>query len=292
MKNKHLISIITAMLIFGSIGVFRKQIPLPSAFIAFLRGIIGSVFLLIFILIKNGKVDFAGIKKNLFLLIVSGMSIGINWILLFEAYNQTSVSVATTCYYISPILLILGSIIFYKEKFTAKKGICILTSIVGMLLVSGITNGLPSGNNLIGILLALSAGFFYAVVTLISKKIKDVSNYEIGLVELFIAGITVIPYSLGFEKIEFSGLEPKSIVYLILLGILHTGIAYALFFVAANKLPAASVAICSYIDPASALIFSYIFLEERIGIIGFLGAAMIILSSFVANFNFKRSKQH
>ena len=122
MKAK--LELLTAMLIFGTIGLFRRMIPFPSSVIANTRGIIGTSFLILFVFLTKQKLNFTSIKKNLILLVLSGTLIGFNWILLFESYNYTSVAVSTVCYYMAPIFVILASPVFFKEKLTAKKIIC------------------------------------------------------------------------------------------------------------------------------------------------------------------------
>ena len=144
-------SLILAMVIFGTIGIFRKYIPLPSGIVACARGILGVVFLLVFIKIKKIKMDRESIKKHLWILLVSGGFIGLNWVLLFESYRYTSVAVATLCYYMAPIFVIFASPIFLKEKLSLKQVICSLIALLGMVFVSGILNvGFKNIKELIG----------------------------------------------------------------------------------------------------------------------------------------------
>ena len=114
-----------SMLIFGTIGLFRRWIELPSSLVAMARGAIGMVFLLLVLRAKKQRLDGAAIRKNLPLLIPSGAALGINWILLFEAYNYTSVATATLCYYFAPMLIVLASPLALHEKLTARKLACV-----------------------------------------------------------------------------------------------------------------------------------------------------------------------
>ena len=286
MEKRQTLSLIVAMLVFGSIGVFRRLIPLPSAFIAFTRGIIGALFLLAFIFIKYKRLNLKTIKQNLLILALCGAFIGVNWVLLFEAFNYTYVSIATMCYYVSPIFVLIGSLIFYRERLTLKKGICALASLFGMVLVSGILEGEVKSKDILGILLALGASVFYAAVTLLSKKLDGVSRYETGFVELLFAGIIVLPYSLSFEEITLGALDFTDVFLLLLVGILHTGIAYAMFFGATSALPSSKVALFSYIDPASSLLFSFFILSERISLLSRIGAIVILISAAISDLSF------
>ena len=289
-KGGYTVSLVLSMLIFGSIGIFRRLLDLPSGFIAMARGVIGALFLLVFLLLSRKGVGKDGIKKNILPLAVSGALIGINWIFLFEAYRYTSVATATLCYYVSPVFVFFGSLIFFKEKFTLKKGMLALTSLVGMVLVSGVLENELNADEALGIAFALLAGLFYACVTLLSRKLDDVSRYDTALVELSFAAIAVAPYTIIAEDVSFVGFGIDSLFLLILVGILHTGVAYALYFGAASALPASKVAIYSYIDPICALLLSFVVLKEVPSSLGVIGAAMIILSAVCGDIDFKRVK--
>ena len=152
--------LILAMTIFGTIGIFVKYIPLPSSVIACTRGFVGVIFLLLVTLISKNKISFKDIKKNLLLLVISGAFIGINWILLFEAYRYTTVATATLCYYMAPIFITIASPFILKEKLTLKKSFCVLVALIGMFFVSGIVGTADLHISVPGILCGLGAAFF------------------------------------------------------------------------------------------------------------------------------------
>lgn len=273
-ERKYRLSLIMSMIIFGTIGIFRRYIPLPSATLAMLRGYIGLLFLVIFIIVKREKISWINIRKNLVLLIVSGALIGFNWILLFEAYKYTTVSTATLCYYMAPIFVILAVPIFLKEKITINKLMCICIAIIGMVLVSGV---LKSGlGNIKGILLGLGAACFYASVIILNKKIKNISAYDKTIFQLLAAAVVITPYSFVFEDISLGKIKPIIIVMVLIVGILHTGIAYVLYFGSIKVLKAQTVAIFSYMDPIISIILSSIMFKERMGLIEILGAILIL----------------
>ena len=107
--GKSKLSLMGAMVIFGTIGLVRRYIDLPSSFIALARAVIGTVFLLGVVALTKKKPDWAGIRKNGLVLVLSGAFLGFNWVFLFESYRCTSVATATLCYYMAPILVILAS---------------------------------------------------------------------------------------------------------------------------------------------------------------------------------------
>lgn len=281
--RKSTLMFITSMLIFGTIGIFRRYISLPSAFLAFSRGIMGGLFLLAFMKLK--KKD-AGQKLpvSAFIgLVVTGALMGINWILLFEAYNYTTVSVATLCYYMQPTIVILLSPIIFREALTRKKALCATIAIIGMVLVSGVTaEGGTRGGDLRGILLGLGAAVFYASVVIMNNKIQGIEAYQKTTIQLLSAGIVMIPYLALTGGFSSEGFTVTSVLLLLVVGIVHTGIAYVMYFGSMDGLRVQSIALLSYIDPVSALFFSALLLKERLSIPSMIGAVMIIGSAIVS----------
>lgn len=277
-----------SMAIFGTIGLFRRDIPLASGTIAFARGVGGTVFLLLFALLRGEKLSAAAIRRNLPVLLLSGAFIGFNWIFLFEAYNYTTVATATLCYYFAPVFVILLSPLVLHEKLTVKKGICTAVALVGMVLVSGVLQAGFSGNSEIrGVLFGLAAAVLYGSVMLLNQKLHDISAYEKTIMQLACAAIVVLPYVLLREAGSFVMPDAKAAVLLLVVCVVHTGIAYVLYFGSMKDLSAQTVAVFSYIDPVLAVLLSAIVLREEIGMTGYIGALLILGATFTAEVGFR-----
>ena len=281
------IKITAAMVTFGTIGILVRYIPLPSSIIALVRGVLATIFLLA--VMAGGKrwPDKTAITRNLALLLISGALIGFNWILLFEAYNYTSVAVATLCYYLAPVFVIIASPFVLQEKLSMKKALCVIAALAGMVLVSGvIQNYVRGGNtedlNLTGVLLGIGAGALYATIILMNKKLKDISSYDTTVMQLAAASIVLMPYCLLTVDMGALEVTPVSAVLLLIVGIVHTGIAYVLYFGSIKELPAQTVAIFSYIDPILAVLLSALLLKESMDMLSILGAILILGSTFVS----------
>jgi RarD protein len=214
-------------------------------------------------------------------LIVSGALIGINWILLFEAYNHTTVAVATLCYYMEPTIVTLLSPLLFREKLTGRKAACAAVAVAGMVLVSGVLEG-ARGGSLRGVLLGLGAALFYSAVVIMNKRITGVDMYRKTTVQLLSAGAVMVPYLLATGGLGGGEFTPAAVILLAVAGIVHTGLAYVLYFGGMERLRVQTVAILSYIDPVSALLFSALLLREPLSALGVLGAAMIIGSAIVS----------
>lgn len=278
---------VSSMLIFGTIGVLRRHIPLSSAFIAFVRGMLGGLTILAFMKVKGIKVREDLSRRQVLWLALTGAVMGINWILLFEAFNHTTVAIATLCYYMQPTIVILLSPVLFREKLSAKKLLCAAVAIAGMILVSGIINGNPQSGSFTGVLLGLGAAVLYAAVIIMNKSkiVCSVNAYRKTMIQLLSAGAVMIPYLiLSGTGIDSNALTPKTILLLLTAGILHTGIAYLLYFGSMSGIRVQSIAILSYIDPVSALFFSALFLKEPLSPAGIIGAVMIIGSAVIAEY--------
>jgi len=271
---------ITAMLIYGSIGIFRRYIPLSSAALAFARGLIGAAFLLCWMTLTGKTLKLRISKKKFLLLCLTGVALGANWLLLFESYNHTSVAVATLCYYMEPTILILLSPLLFKEKLTAKKLACAAVSLVGMVLVSGV---LENGDtDLTGILFGLGAAVLYSVVVILNKKNPVENAYGKTVVQLLASTVMLAPYLLLTEQGSTISLDTTAIVMLLIVGIAHTGIAYAMYFGSVQNLPSQTVAVFSYIDPVLAVVLAGTLLGETLSVSELIGAVLILGAALVS----------
>ncbi len=270
-------ALVFSMFAFGTIGIFRRYIPLASGLLAMSRGFIGALFLLVLVVLRKQKLDREAIRGNLILLIVSGALIGFNWILLFEAYRYTTVATATLCYYLAPTFVMLASPFVLGERLTKRKLGCVVISFVGMVLVSGVLSAGFSGvGELQGVLLGLGAAALYASVVLMNKRLGPIPAYDKTILQLISAAVVLIPYVIFAEKSSFAGSTPFVIFMLLVVGIVHTGLSYALYFGSMSSLPTQTVAIFSYIDPVVAVILSALLLKEEMTVAGIVGAGLIL----------------
>ena len=276
------IRVLTSMALFGTIGVFVRAIPLPSSMIAMIRGFVGAPFLLLVLLLRRQRLSGAAIRQNLPRLCLSGAMLGFNWIFLFEAYRYTTVATATLCYYLAPILLVVASPFLFREKMTLRKTLCILTALVGMGFVSGaVQNGLPAAGERRGILLALCAAVLYAAIVIENKRLQGLSPFERTILQLLISALILLPYNLLTGS--FAGMDLHAPVWplLLVVGVVHTGLSYYLYFGSVADLNAQTLAILSYIDPVVAVLLSALVLREPLGPLDVLGAVLILGAALV-----------
>lgn len=281
-----------AMGIFGTIGLFVRYIPLPSATIAFYRGIVGLLFLGAVMLLTKKKSDLKAIRKNLPILLLSGGAMGLNWVLLFESYRYTTIATATVCYYLAPLLLLLASPLL-GERLTAKKLLCILVAFVGLMFVSGFTrSGQIALSELKGVFFGIGAAVLYASVMFLNKKLSPIPAYDKTIVQLGSAALVLLPYLLltdGTSSLTaVASIQPWQQLLLLFVCVVHTGVAYVLYFGAIRDLNAHTVAVFSYLDPVLAIILSALIMRESMSVANIIGTVLILGSALYSELPTKK----
>ena len=259
--------LIASMTIFGTLGIFVRNIPVSSSELALYRAVLAALLIAVFLLVTKQHIPLANIKKEVPLLLASGVAMGINWILLFEAYKYTTVSVATLSYYFAPVIVTVVCPFLFKEKLTGKQIICFVMSTLGLVLITGISDK-GSGNDFIGILFGLGAAVFYATVILLNKFIKNVEGIHRTFLQFLSAIVILIPYVIMTSGVTLGKLNG--------IGLIHTGVTYCMYFSSLKELPGQKAAILSYIDPLIAVLISVTILGESMTLWQVIGGILIL----------------
>lgn len=268
--------LIASMVIFGTIGLFRRNIDISSGELAFYRAVLAAVFIGIFLLITGNRIPFGKIKKQLPILIISGIAMAFNWILLFEAYNYTTVSAATLSYYFAPVIVTVLCPFLFKEKMGIKQWICFIMSTVGIVLITGTGSSEAGNNHFLGIAFGLGAACLYATVIILNKFTKDVDGIHRTFIQFVSAVAALLPYVFMTDGINIHTLDMKGLALLLTVGIVHTGITYCMYFSSLKDLSGQKAAILSYIDPLVAVVCSVTVLHEEIGEPQIIGGVLIL----------------
>lgn len=253
--------LIASMIIFGTLGPFVRNIAVSSGELALYRAVLAALLIGVYLLATRQKIPFAHIKKEVPLLLASGAAMGINWILLFEAYRYTTVSAATLSYYFAPVIVTVVCPILFHEKLTGKQIVCFVMSTLGLVMITGIGN-IGGGRDFIGILFGLGAAVFYATVVLLNKFIKNVGGIHRTFLQFLSAIVVLIPYVLMTSGVTLGSLNGMGWGNLLIVGLIHTGVTYCMYFSSLKELPGQEAAILSYIDPLAAVLISVTILGE------------------------------
>lgn len=282
---------ILSMIIFGTFGLVVRQINLSSSEMALLSSSVGCLFLMFVFLVMNKSIPWKSVKANASVVILSAIALGGNWIFLYQSYSYTSITNATLAYYFAPVFVMILSPIVLNEPLPIKKMVCVGVAIVGMLLIVG--NGISASgkNDLLGIFFGLVAAAFYAALMLSNKFIKSMTRLEFTIIQLGTTALLLFPYVLFTEGFNILEVSRSSIPFIILLGIINTGIGFWLFFSGMQKLKGQSIAMLSYVDPFVAILISGVILKEQLTIIQMFGGALLLGSTFLSeNQSMKLSK--
>ena len=262
---------ILSMLIFGTNGLLVSRLSLSASQVVLLRTLLGGVLLTGLVLLRGGF-DRASVRAEAVPLLLGGAALGANWVALFEAYRLLNISLATLIYYTAPMLILLFSPLLFREKLNGAKITAICAVAVGLVCISGsIAFGGLSAH---GLLTALLSALFYAALIVFNKRIERTGGLQTAAIELDVAFLVVLLYVLStssFPRPLRSDLPAVAVI-----GLVNTGLAYLLYFSGLQKLPAQSVALISYVDPVSALLFSALFLHEALTPLQLFGAVLII----------------
>lgn len=275
MKTARL-KLIFSMFIFGTLGPFVRNIPLSSGELALCRAVLAAVLIGIYLAFSKNNICFPEIRKELPLLIFSGAAMGINWILLFEAYKYTTVSIATLSYYFAPVLVTVICPVLFRERLTPKQILCFVMSTIGVVMIIGVSGFGRSQSDLIGVLFGLGAALFYATVVLLNKFIKNIGGIPRTFFQFLSAIAVLLPYVACTGGLHIKNLNHLGLVNLLIVGLFHTGITYCMYFSSLKELKGQEAAILSYIDPLTAVLVSVLFLGEALSPVQAVGGILIL----------------
>lgn len=268
--------LVISMAVFGTLGPFVRCIPLSSGALALARAVLAAALIFLYLTVSRQNIPLKQMKGEVPLLLLSGAAMGINWILLFESYKYTAVSIATLSYYFAPVIVTIACPILFRERLTGKQILCFLMSTAGLVLITGLGKGGQGGRDLIGILFGLGAAAFYAAVILLNKFIRQVNGIHRTFLQFLAAIAVLIPYVTASGSMGLDQMNAVGWASLLTVGFVHTGITYCLYFSSLKELPGQKAAILSYIDPLVAVFVSICFLGEKITPPQLLGGAMIL----------------
>ena len=275
-SNRSRMMMAVSMAIFGTVGLFVRQVDVSSGELALYRALMAASLIFVYLLVTRQKIPFAAIKKEIPLLLLSGVAMGFNWILLFQAYKFTTISVATLSYYFAPVIVTILCPIIFRERLTKKQIICFVMSTLGLVLITGIGDLSGGSSHFTGILFGLGAATLYATVVMLNKFIKNVEGIHRTFLQFLAAIAVLIPYVTLTTGVNLSGVDGIGWICLLVVGFIHTGITYCMYFTSLRDIPGQKAAILSYIDPLVAVIVSVTILGESMSFVQIIGGVMIL----------------
>ena len=266
-------------MLFGLNGIVASRIHLTSYYIVLLRTLIGSGLLLILFLLKQHRFSFFRNKTDCAFICISGIAMGTSWMFLYEAYKQIGVGISSLLYYTGPAIIMILSPLLFKEKLTKAKLMGFGAVLCGVILVNGQSS---EKFNALGGICGLSSAVMYSIMVMTNKKAQHIIGMENSLLQLFISFLTVAVF-IGIKDGKYAvQIASGDWFWILILGLLNTGIGCYLYFSSIGGLPVQTVAICGYIEPFSAVVFAMLLIGETMLPFQIIGAVLIIAGAAFA----------
>ncbi len=271
---RHLLTYIMGLLLFGSNGIVASRIEMSSYGIVFYRTLLGSLLLIEVFLFSGGRFRFASMNRtHLYLVVGSGIAMGTSWIFLYEAYQRIGVGLASLLYYTGPVFVVLMSPVLFCEKLTPVKLLCFAAVLLGMLLTN--LRQLQAGEDIAGLLYALGSAVMYAFMVILNKKAESITGMKNATIQLSVSFLTVAVF-VCFRGGIAMPTDGSQWLWLILLGLINTGVGCYLYFSSIGQLSVQTVSVLGYIEPLSALLLSVALLHEPFSLMQCIGAVLIL----------------
>lgn len=272
--------LISVMVLWGSIGLFTRYIALSPIQLAFSRAVLAALMLLLI----NGRRHWSEILSNKGSVLSYGLSgalIGVAWVALFYGYTHTSIASAVIIYNMCPVYVMLAAPLVLKEKRSRVQTAVVVLSLIGLVLIVGVPS--LSSDDSMGKIMSGISGLLYAMIVLINRKIKVKLNSNTATaIQMVSASLVLLPFVVGSGFIEsLSALNKEALIMTVILGIVHTGITYSLYFSTYHQMKSIDIVIYSYLEPLFGLLFSVVFLQESLSVIQILGGVLILGSTFI-----------
>jgi drug/metabolite transporter (DMT)-like permease len=183
--------------------------------------------------------------------------------------------------YTAPIFATLLVPLFLKERLEKSTLIALAISVGGILLISfqqGLHIG--GGQNQLGIVLGLLAGLAYAGFVVLSKKaLSSFSSQVVAFYSYSIASVFLLPFAIGVDLTP----DSNSLVLLLVLGIFNTGFAVTAYLKGLSMIKAQKAVVLTYLEPASAVVFGFIFLSQPPTPLMIVGGSLILVAGYIVS---------
>lgn len=270
--------ITASMLIWGSVGIFARFSTLDGLSLAFLRVLMGSGIFLLFSIRDGGWLGraFSSVRPRIGQVFLLGMALALNWVFFFSAVIYTTIAKATLIYYLAPILVVLLAGLLLGERITRGRLFYVGMAFLGALMIALQERPSLSSSDFLGVVFALAGAFFYALVTLLGRHLRDVESDALTFFQLLFATIVLFPLILW----RGLPLTPKALAVSFLIALLHTFLALLIYMDGLKEVEAGEAALLSYLDPLSAVLYAFLVFGEVPTGMTLAGGAFILLASF------------
>lgn len=269
---KDHVKFISSLILFGSNGVMAAHILLPSCDIVVLRTFIGALFLGVAFIARRPVPNFNGARSAV-LVMASGVSMGLSWLFLYEAYQTVGVAVSSLAYYCAPIMVLALSPAIFKERLTRRVLLSFAVVLAGALALNW--GSIDSVESPWGLFCGWMSAVCHAAMVVFSKMSDKVEGLTSSLVQLIASFAVSAAFLVVTGGLPFA-IPADSLVWIMVLGVVNTGLGCYLYFSSFEGLSAQTVAIFGYLEPLSAVVCALVFLGEPMSFWEAIGGLFII----------------
>lgn len=273
-KNRSLLEIHIAVLLFGLAGLFAKWVAQPAIIIVLGRVVFASIFLAAVLLWRKENIRLRQRRDYLYLALM-GVVLAVHWVTFFQAIQVSTVAIGLLTFSTFPVFVTFMEPYFFREKIRRVDIVVALVAFTGVALV------IPSfelGNNMTqGAIWGVISGFTFAILSILNRKY--VVNYSSRVIA-FYQDATAVLILLPFLFILQPSFTAQDILLLVLLGVVFTGIAHTLFIGGLSHVKAQTASIIASLEPVYGIITAVIFLGEIPTLRVIAGGVIILGATF------------
>lgn len=266
-------------MLLGTIGVFVEEAHQHPLVTVWFRCVFGALALLAWGWVSGRTNELQLRGKSWRVACATGGLMILNWALFFAAISHTSIAVATIVFHIQPIWVILFGALFLGEAVSPRQWLATLVALCGLVLSTGLVNATAwgaalGGNYVVGLLMCLGGSVCYAAVTVLAKTERVLTSYALAFWQCVVGVLVLLwsPFVFGWPE------QASAWAWLVGLGVLHTGLAYAVLFAGMARLALGKIAVLQFIYPLTAVLVDWCVYGKTLSTVQLAGVTLMALA--------------
>lgn len=258
----------------GTVGVFVEEARQHPLVTVLFRCAFGALALLAWGLATGRMGELRVRGRSWPVVVATGVLMVMNWALFFAAIPRTSIGVATIVFHIQPVWIMLFGTLVLREAVAPRQVAAMLAALLGLVLTTGLLGGDAAAwgpDHVSGLLMCLAGSLCYAAVTILAKTEKVVTPFALAWWQCAVGTVLLlwVPLVHGWPQ------APSSWVWLAGLGVLHTGLAYAILFAGMARLTLGRIAVLQYVYPLTAIVLDWAVYGRALGAVQLAGVGLM-----------------
>jgi drug/metabolite transporter (DMT)-like permease len=254
--------------LWGSVGVVIDKIELPAVAIVASRIWVAAPALTIFV--RRRRAEMPWVWRPSWLLLLNGAILAAHWVCFIAALQRAPIGTVLLITYLAPVGIAAFAPVTLGEHVPARTKAALAIAVLGIVLIAAQN---VDGAEISGVVLAVLTGVLYVPLALLNKALSDThGGIQLALWQLLIAGAVLLPFAFAVDW----GTPDASWLWLLVLGVVYTAFAFATYLHALERLPATRAAVLLYLEPASAVLYGWVLLDQTPTVGMLVGGALVL----------------